>query len=135
MTLQEALKLRQLIVKASSYLEDADAKEGVLLFPSWQVGTAYSVGERVGYGEKLYKCVQSHTSQEDWIPTETPALWTEVGLPSEIPVWKQPTGASDAYNTGDKVHFPTADDPVYISLIDANVWSPEAYPQGWELVE
>lgn len=32
------------------------------------------------------------------------------------------------------VHYPTATDPVYESLIDANVYSPEAYPQGWRLV-
>lgn len=36
--------------------------------------------------------------------------------------------------TGDKVHFTTADDPVYESLIDNNVWSPESYPQGWREV-
>ena len=53
----------------------------------------------------------------------------------EIPVWVQPTGAHDAYNKGDKVHYPSATDPVYESLIDANVYSPEAYPQGWQLVE
>lgn len=51
----------------------------------------------------------------------------------EIPVWVQPTGAHDAYQTGDKVHYPTIDGPVYESLIDGNVWSPEAYPAGWKL--
>ena len=34
--------------------------------------------------------------------------------------------------TGDKVHYKTIDDPVYVSLIDNNVWSPEAYPAGWQ---
>lgn len=47
-------------------------------------------------------------------------------------MWKQPTGAQDAYNKGDKVHYPTADDPVYESTVDANVWSPDTY--GWEVV-
>ncbi|MGB4092094.1 MAG: hypothetical protein WBK46_09180, partial [Ruminococcus flavefaciens] len=51
-------------------------------------------------------------------------LWQEVVSTSEIPVWKQPTGAHDAYKKGDKVHFPTINDPVYESLIDANVWAP-----------
>ena len=53
--------------------------------------------------------------------------------PEDIPEWVQPTGAHDAYQTGDKVRYKGH---VYVSLIDGNVWSPEAYPQGWqELLE
>lgn len=68
-------------------------------------------------------------------PSATPALWVRTAKEGEIPVWVQPTGAHDAYNKGDRVHYPSATDPVYESLIDANVYSPEAYPQGWQLVE
>ena len=131
----ELLRIRAMIEKASASLVDDDALEAVELFPEWATGTAYTSGQRVRYEDKLYKCVQAHTSQADWIPPSVPALWTEVAKPGEIPVWKQPTGAQDAYNKGDKVHYPTASDPVYESLIDANVYSPEAYPQGWKLVE
>ena len=52
----------------------------------------------------------------------------------DIPVWVQPTGAHDAYQMGDKVHYPGASDPVYESLINGNVWSPDAYPAGWKQV-
>jgi len=47
-------------------------------------------------------------------------------------VWKQPAGGHDAYKKGDKVHFKLITDPVYESLIDANVWSPTTYPAGWK---
>lgn len=133
MTPQEkARRLRPFIEKASASLADDDALEAVELFPAWQIGKAYALDERIRHGEKLYRCVQAHTSQADWTPDATPALWTEVAKPGEIPVWKQPTGAQDAYNKGDKVHYPTVSDPVYESLIDANVYSPEAYPAGWK---
>lgn len=135
MTRSHLIKLREMIEKASANLNDEDALESIELFPSWAVGTSYTLGVRVRYGEKLYKCVQAHTSQSDWTPDATPALWTEVAQPGEIPVWKQPTGAQDAYMTGDKVHYPTESDPVYQSTIDYNVYSPEAYPQGWKIVE
>lgn len=125
-------KFREFIEKGATSLTDTEALEAVALFPLWAVGVAYSVGERVQYDGKLYKVVQAHTSQADWTPPTVPALFTEVAKPGEIPVWKQPTGAQDAYNKGDKVHYPTADDPVYESLIDANVWSPDTY--GWEVV-
>ena len=124
-----ALMLRQMIEKASASLSDTDALDAVELFPLWQTDTAYTLDIRVRYGEKRYKCVQAHTSHVDWTPDQTPALWTEVAHPGEIPVWKQPTGAQDAYMTGDKVHYPTKDDAVYESTIDYNVYEPITY--GW----
>ena len=127
-------QLREIIEKASVNLSDEDALSAVELFPAWEVGKSYSQNDRILYNGKLYKVVQSHTSQADWTPDATPALFTEVAKPGEIPVWKQPTGAQDAYNTGDKVHYPTADSTVYESLIDGNVWAPDAYPQGWKEV-
>lgn len=133
MTPQEkARALRPLIEKAAVSLDDSDALEAVELFKAWYFGISYLADERVRYGDKLYRCVQSHTSQADWEPDRTPALWTEVAKPGEIPVWKQPTGAQDAYMIGDKVHYPTADDPVYVSTVDNNVWEPTVY--GWEVV-
>ena len=129
----KAIMLRALIEKAAVSLPDDDAMEAVELFPAWAANTEYAADVRVRYADKLYRCVQGHTSQSGWEPPAVPALWTEVAKPGEIPVWKQPTGAQDAYMTGDKVHYPTADDPVYRSIVDNNVWEPGVY--GWELVE
>ena len=131
----ELFRIREMIEKASASLPDADAIEAAELFPAWAVGVAYSVGERVQYDGKLYKVVQAHTSQSDWTPPTVPALFTEVAKPGEIPVWKQPTGAQDAYNKGDKVWYPDVNTTVYESVIDSNVWSPNDYPQGWKVVE
>lgn len=126
------LALRALIEKAAVSLPDEDALEAVELFPAWAIERLCKVDERLRYSGKLYRCEQEHTSQQGWEPDKTPALWTEVAKPGEIPVWKQPTGAQDAYNKGDKVWFPEKDTTVYESLIDANVYSPEAYPAGWK---
>lgn len=139
MTRERALQLRAMIEKASVSLPDEDALEAVELFPAWAADTAYAADQRVRYNGSsgtptptLYKCVQGHTSQAGWEPDKTPALWTEVAKPGEIPVWRQPTGAQDAYNKGDRVHYPDADGPVYVSIVDANVWEPGVY--GWEMV-
>lgn len=127
-----AYKLRAMIEKASASLPDEDALEAVELFPAWQTDTAYTAGERIRYGDKLYRCEQAHTSQSDWTPDVTTALWTEVARPGEIPVWKQPTGAQDAYMTGDKVWYPERDTDVWVSTVDSNVWQPGVY--GWNKV-
>lgn len=133
---QKARVIRDMIEKASASLSDSDALEAVELFPAWVAGETtginYAIGDRVRYGGKLYKCVQAHTSQIGWEPPNVPALWTEVAKPGEIPVWKQPTGAQDAYMTGDKVHYPDADGPVWISTIDNNTWAPGVY--GWDQI-
>lgn len=109
---------------------DEQAVEAVGIYPVWGGGKDYALGIRVQYNGKLFRCEQAHTSQADWTPPDTPALWTEVAKPGEIPVWKQPTGAQDAYQTGDKVRYPGENDPVYVSTVDNNVWEPGVY--GWE---
>lgn len=132
-TREEARQIRLKIEAAAEKLDDEEALESMVLFPRWAVGVEYPVDRRVQHEDKLYRCVQAHTSQADWTPDATPALWTEVAKPGEIPVWKQPTGAQDAYMTGDKVHYPDAEGPIYISTVDNNVWAPGVY--GWDLVE
>ena len=129
----KARQLRAKIEQASVALPDEDALEAVELFPAWAAGTAYGQLVRVRYGGKLYRCEQSHTSQEGWEPPLTPALWTEVAKPGEIPVWRQPTGAQDAYRLGDKVHYPDEVGPVWESTIDYNTYQPGVY--GWEKEE
>lgn len=128
MTREEAKAYRRKIELAAESQDDAQALESIELFPKWEAGLSVAVGERYQHLGKLYRVVQAHTTQADWKPQDTPALWTEVSL-DEWPEWKQPTGAQDAYNTGDKVTFEGAH---YVSLIDGNIWSPAAYPAGWE---
>ena len=114
-------------------LDDETAVDMVILFPAWVVGIECVAGERLQYEDKLYRVVQTHTSQEGWEPPNVPALFTEIAKPGEIPVWRQPTGAQDAYMIGDKVHYPDAVGPVYVSTVDNNVWEPNVY--GWSVEE
>ena len=126
--IERARALRPYIEKAAISLTDEDALQAVELFPQWVVEHAYVVGERLQYNGVLYRVVQAHTSQTDWTPDITPALFVVVSL-DEWPEFIQPTGAHDAYNKGDKVTF---NGKHYISLIDANVYSPAVYPAGWQ---
>ena len=122
---ENALKMRPYIEKAAVSLSDADALEVPTMFPAWKSGTDYKKDDRIEYGGTLYRCVQAHTSQADWTPPATPALWVVVSL-EEWPEWVQPTGAHDAYNVGAKVSHKGKH---WTSNIDANVWEPGVY--GW----
>lgn len=133
----------------SGNIDEATASENANLFLPWATNTAYKIGDLRTYprekeiqteeGENititkniLYKCLQAHTSQDDWTPDITVSLWKCLSITeSGIPEWSQPISSSDAYMTGDEVIYNGIH---YKSLIDNNVWSPEAYPQGWEVV-
>ncbi len=136
--LQAAEQLRKAMQMYAQTLTDEQAMEITTVYPAYEVGRAYTADEMFTYGvndvgdPQLYRVVQAHTSQEDWKPDITPALYTAIGLnPQGYPVWSQPTGAQDAYGIGDIVDY---NGTLYRSTIDGNVWSPEAYPAGWEEV-
>lgn len=133
--LQAAEQLRRALQMFAGTLPEEQALEVATIYPQYQVGQAYTAGQYITCGTDsngdplLYKVVQDHNSQEDWAPANTPALYTGIGLTADgYPVWSQPTGAHDAYNTGDIVDY---NGTLYQSKIDGNVWAPDVYPQGW----
>lgn len=135
--LQVAEQFRKALQMFAASLTDEQAMEVATIYDPWVVGKSYAVGDFVTRGEnsvgdpQLYKVVQAHTSQADWTPDATPALYTAIGLDAAgYPVWSQPTGAHDAYNTGDIVDY---NGTLYQSMIDGNTYSPDAYPAGWAI--
>lgn len=132
-----AEQLRRTMQLYASTLSDEQAMEVSTVYDPWKVGRMYSIDEIISYGvnsvgdPQLYRVNQAHTSQATWVPDVHPALYTPIGLDdSGYPIWSQPTGSHDAYNTGDVVNY---NGTLYESTIDGNVWSPESYPAGWKL--
>lgn len=135
---QMAEQFRRAVQMFAASLNDEQALEVATMYDAWIVGKNYAVGEFITYGQnrvgdpQLYKIIQAHTSQVDWTPDVTKSLYVAIGLDdSGYPVWSRPTGAHDAYNTGDIVNY---NDVIYESLIDGNTYSPEEYPDGWKIV-
>ena len=135
--IQAAEQFRKAVQLYANSLPEETAMEIATVFDPWVVGIAYKADQYVVYGTnsvgdpQLYKVVQTHTSQENWEPSDTPALYEPIGLTTQgYPIWSKPSGAHDAYNTGDIVDY---NGTLYKSLIDGNVYSPEEYAAGWEL--
>lgn len=104
----------------------------------WEEETNYYVGDYVKYEGDLYKIIQSHKSQSNWYPPQVPAIYKLIAKKEEVenidtdyPEFVQPNG-NNGYSKGDIVKF---NNNIYESMIDNNVWSPEAYPAGWKLIE
>ena len=103
----------------------------------WTVGESLQAGDLRRVGNIAYEVIQPHTTQADWRPESTLALY-KVYIPTKteegeevIPDFKQPTGAHDAYKKGDKVLF---EGVIYESLKDGNAHSPAASPTDWKKI-
>lgn len=66
--------------KIVSTFTDENAVKVIDLYPVWMVGISVAKDSRYQYNGKLYKCVQAHTTQADWTPDVTPALWTVIDV-------------------------------------------------------
>lgn len=127
---QEAAEFRTVVNEIIESLSDEQALATPVLFPVWQDNVNYKIGERVRYEGKLYKVLQEHNSQFGWEPFSAVSLFVPLLIDEEtgeVLEWVQPS-AENGYSIGDKVLF---NGEIYESLIDNNVWSPEAYPAGW----
>ena len=121
----------------ASELSEDELLDMVGAFPAWEPDQAIEQGEDgawswkgkkystlyLSYDETLYRVISPHTTQADWTPDVSHSLFAEVTPPGTIPVWQQPTGGHDAYDTGDKVEWPEGG-KVWQSTIDANTTEP-----------
>ena len=138
---QMALEMRTALQDFVGTL-DADTQLDMMLeipsmYPAYVVGKAYKTKDVFSYGvnavgdPQLYQVLQDHTSAAEHTPDTAVSLYKPIGVTEDgYPEWVQPLGATDAYNTGDIVSY---NGTLYRSTMDGNVWSPEAYPQGWEV--
>ncbi len=111
--------------------DDTTITEHAGQFPAWACSVKYDADAIVSYEGKLFRCLQGHSSQEDWTPGTAASLWKEIGDPTaEWPEWSQPIGAVDAYALDDKV---THNGKQWVSSCDNNVWEPGVY--GWTEVD
>lgn len=136
--LQTLTQLRRVMQLYAADLPEDRAREVAAVYPQYAPGTAYKAGQYITNGTDpngdplLYKVAQNHVSQEDWPPADNPALYTCLSLtPGGRPIWSPPTGAQDAYNTGDVVSH---QGQLWQSKIDGNTTEPGTDDRWWEPV-
>lgn len=97
----------------------------------WIIQEWVEIGDTRTYNGVTYQCISSH--QTEFTPDLVPNLWKEKTV--QFAEWKQPTGAHDAYQTGDIV---TYEGNLWISKIDANTTVPDGdvpYNRYWQVYE
>lgn len=112
-------------------LDTADDEILEELTRPWEPDGYFTRGEPVSHNGARYKVLQSHPAQPDWSPDAAHSLFAPFLTSPTGPLpWIQPDN-TNPYMIGDQVTF---NGKTYESTIDNNVWSPEAYPQGWREV-
>lgn len=106
------------------------------LVDAWQADTDYSVNDIRKFDGQVYRCVQAHTSQPNWTPSQVHALWIvkHTKNKDKPKPFVQPQGAHDAYMKDECCLFEI--DGVMklcISKVDNNAYSPADYPQNWTI--
>lgn len=112
--LEEAKNIRKAIDTFAENQTDEILINNKLVFELWSAGIDTKAGKIYRFGDNIYRCNIPHTTQNDWSPDKTPALFTIIG--GDLKEWEE-----GSYAKGTKrKHFGKK----WISNVDNNIWEP-----------
>lgn len=130
--IERALMLRPIIEQAAQSLDDKTASEGAELFPALkQDGSLVKVGTRIDWHGTLKRAAVDLWDTAENNPDNAPTLWEDIAYKNGIRIIPNVITAGTAFAKDEQGWWK---DVLYVSLIDANVYTPEQYPAGWALV-
>lgn len=133
-TKDEAIAFRKQIEAAALNLDDKGASMSADFYSDLTYGgELIEAGTRINHNGVLYKAAVDLWNTEENNPENAPTLWEEIQYHEGIRIIPEVITAATAFALGELGYF-EADGKVYKSLMDANVYTPAAYPQGWEAV-
>lgn len=133
MTRNEALRLRAIVEQAAASLPDKEASEGASLFPRLTKGGGLvSAGTRINWGGVIKRAAVDLWDTDANNPDNAPTLWEDIAYRQGYRIIPATITAGAAFAQGECGWW---GDVLYKSLIASNVWTPDAYPAGWEAVQ
>ena len=133
-TKADAIAFRKQIEAAALNLNDKGASMSTDFYPAMKFsGSLIKAGTRINHGGILFKAAVDLWDREENAPENAPALWEEIQYHEGIRIIPEVITATTAFALGELGYF-KADGKTYKSLIEANVYTPATYPQGWEVV-
>lgn len=132
MTRDEALRLRAIVEQAAASLDDQTASEGATLFPRMKGdGSLIKVGTRINWNGTLKRSSVDLWDTAENNPDNAPTLWEDIAYKDGVRIIPETITVGTAFAKGERGWWK---DALYESLIDSNVWTPDAYPSGWAKV-
>lgn len=128
----EAIRLRGVVEQAAQSLDDKTASTATQLFGVMKHdGSLIKAGARINWHGTLKQAAVDLWDTETNTPDAAPTLWEDIAYREGIRIIPDVITAGTAFAKGEQGW---RGDTLYESLIDANVWTPEQYPAGWELI-
>ena len=135
LTKADAIAFRRQIEAAAIHLDDKAASESPDFYEHMKYdGKAISAGTRINFESVLYKAAVTLWDTEENNPHFAPSLWEKINYHEGVRVIPEVITVTTAF-AKDELGFWEADGKTYKSLLNANVYTPAAYPQGWEEVQ
>lgn len=130
--LEEARANRKAIVAAVPSLDDKTASTAATLFPKLnENGELVKAGTRINWNGVLKRAAVDLWDRPENNPDNAPALWEDIEYREGYRIIPDTITSGLAFA---KNELGWRGDILYKSIIDANVWTPEAYPPAWEIV-
>ena len=116
MSIERARELRKAMMMTAEGYTDEQAAKVPTLYLEWVVNEGVSEGVRRFYAAngKLYKCKQAHTTQADWAPDKTPAMWTVIDVVHEGTITDPITASAGMEYVYGKYYLDPADNKAYL---------------------
>ena len=129
---EEALRLRAIVEQSATSLDDKIASEGVTLFPRLKEnGELIKVGTRINWNGTLKRASVDLWDTAENNPDNAPSLWEDIDYKEGYRIIPKTITVTTAF-VKDEIGW--WKDEKYRSLNDANVYTPDQYPQGWEVI-
>jgi hypothetical protein len=133
--IKRAKELRKSAMFGAVNLDDKQASEVASLYSDMAYnGELIEAGTRINHNGVLYKAAVDLWNREENNPDNAPTLWEEIQYHNGIRIIPEVITVTTAF-AKDELGYWKADGKVYKSLLDANVYTPATYPQGWEEVK
>lgn len=131
--IEKAKLQRQNIILASASLEDKDASKTPELFGKLnQNGELVKAGTRINWNGLLKRAAVDLWDTKENDPDNAPTLWEDIAYKDGIRIIPEVITAGTAFMKDERGWWK---DVLYTSLLDNNVWTPEANPSGWAIVK
>ena len=132
-TVEEARAWRKQLDKALPAIPDKEASDSPDLFPTLQQdGKLIKAGTRINWNGWLKQATVDIWDTEENDPDHAPTLWVKINYKDGVRVIPDPITAAEVFGMDELGWW---DGSIYKSKLAANVYTPEQYPDGWELQE
>lgn len=132
MTLREAMRLRAAMEVGAASLDDRTASGAAQMFPGMRLdGSLIAVGTRINWGGVVKRAAVDLWDTAENTPDAAPALWEDLLYRDGIRIIPEVITVGTAFSKGEQGWW---GEVLYASLMDNNVWTPSAFPDGWEVV-